>query len=162
MGRQRNERSKCLRWDYDQFVGKSPVFNNFSIETISLKDSSRTSDGPSANNAVQEHQEDQYQSSSSSSSSAPVQNVVGDSRPLSASESEASAQSQPEGGHYVKFYFFMNFEAFALARVPADAGSRDSDALPVETMSKMEKDKNEIRSLLGDLPPIAKPRLSKV
>ncbi|EYC06157.1 hypothetical protein Y032_0078g1217 [Ancylostoma ceylanicum] len=113
------------------------------IETISLKDSSRNSDGPSASNPPEQVQEDQSSSSSSSASSAPKQTVVPDAPPLSASESEGSVQSQSEG------------------TVVIDAGSRDSDALPVETISKMEKDKNEIRSLLGNLPPIAKPRLSK-
>ncbi|KIH53022.1 hypothetical protein ANCDUO_16861, partial [Ancylostoma duodenale] len=122
-----------------QSNGRTPERED--IETISLKDSSRNSDGPSANNTAPQVQEDQ--SSSSSASSAPTQTVVPDAPPLSASESEGSVQSQSEG------------------TVVIDAGSRDSDALPVETMSKMEKDKNEIRSLLGDLPPIAKPRLSK-
>ncbi|RCN50838.1 hypothetical protein ANCCAN_03056 [Ancylostoma caninum] len=122
-----------------QSNGRTPERED--IETISLKDSSRNSDGPSASNTTQV-QED-HSSSSSSASSAPTQTVVPDAPPISASESEGSVQSQ-EG------------------TVVIDAGSRDSDALPVETMSKMEKDKNEIRSLLGDLPPIAKPRLSKV
>ncbi|EPB77079.1 hypothetical protein ANCCEY_03845 [Ancylostoma ceylanicum] len=54
-----------------------------------------------------------------------------------------------------------NSDGPSASTVVIDAGSRDSDALPVETISKMEKDKNEIRSLLGNLPPIAKPRLSK-
>ncbi|CAI4228559.1 unnamed protein product [Auanema sp. JU1783] len=40
--------------------------------------------------------------------------------------------------------------------------SVESDGMPVESERKREQDRNEVKSLLGDLPPIAKPRISKL
>ncbi|KAK6732322.1 hypothetical protein RB195_016606 [Necator americanus] len=117
------------------------------LETISLKGPSRVPDATATKDAVVEEKEEDKSSSSSSASSVASQTApLPNAPPLSATGTQESTESQSEPTINV---------------VQVDAGSRDSDLLPVETPSKMEKDKNEIRSLLGVLPPIAKPRLSK-
>ncbi|VDM69007.1 unnamed protein product [Strongylus vulgaris] len=109
------------------------------IETVSLKDSSRASNTPMAQSTAQEEEDRKSLLSSSRSENESL--GIGRS---SSSESAASVLSQGE-------------------RVPPTvAASQNSDDLTPRALSKLEKDKNELRTLLGDLPPIAKPRLSKV
>ncbi|CAJ0605245.1 unnamed protein product [Cylicocyclus nassatus] len=109
------------------------------IETISLKDSSRASNTPVADTGANEDKEDRKSSSSSVNSQTGTFDVE---RP-SSRESAESVVSQTEKAEQ------------------ADKESQKADNQAAKAREKMEKDKNEIRSLLGDLPPIAKPRLSK-
>ncbi|VDK40597.1 unnamed protein product [Cylicostephanus goldi] len=109
------------------------------IETISLKDSSRASNTPVTDAGANGDKGDRKSSSSSANSQTGTFDVE---RP-SSRESAESVISQTE------------------RTAQADTASQKAEDQAAKAREKKEKDKNEIRSLLGDLPPIAKPRLSK-